>query len=155
MNGVRSWLRLYSASEDALRRGQTIVADVVERAGVQAEEQAEHRAGEKAEWKSVELPPLPERDASFVSEHHGNGPWGSDVDPNRIQVHFELDSKHAAQAFAKELTADGYDVHQAESFVFIFADDGAVARKLGNALKERAPANAQLFFEGEGRTICI
>ncbi len=149
------WLRIYAASDDALRRGQATVADVIERAGVEAEEQAEHRTGEKAEWKSVELPPLPERDASLVSEHHGKGPWGSEVDPNRIQAHFELDSKHAAQAFAKELTADGYDVHQAESFLFIFADDGATARKLGNALKERAPANAQLFFAGEGRTIFI
>ena len=81
--------------------------------------------------------------------------WGSDVDPNRIQIHFELDSKHAAQAFAKELAMDGFDIHQVGAFVFIFADDGAAARKLGNALKERAPANAQLFFEGEGRNIPI
>jgi hypothetical protein len=149
------WLRIYAASADALRRGQTTVADVIEREGVHAEEQAERRIGEEAEWVSVELPPLPERDAGLVIEHHGKGPWGSDVDPNRIQIHFELDSKQAAQAFAKELAVDGYDIHQAGAFVFIFAEDGAAARKLGNALRERAPANAQLFFEGEGRTLFI
>jgi hypothetical protein len=149
------WLRIYAASADALCRGQATVADVMEREGVRAEEQAERCTGEKAEWESVELPSLPERDAGLVSEHHGKGPWGSEVDPNRIQVRFELDSKHAAQAFAKELAADGYDVHHAGAFVFIFADDGAAARKLGNALKARAPANAQLFFEGEGRTFFV
>lgn len=149
------WLRIYAPSADALRRGQATVADVIEREGVQAEEQAEHRTGEKAEWEWVELPPLPERDTSLVSEHHGKGPWGSEVDPNRIQVHFELDSNHAARAFAKELTADGYDVHQAGAFVFIFADDRAAACKLGNALKARAPASAQLFLEGEGRTFFV
>jgi hypothetical protein len=149
------WLRIYAASADALRRGQAAVAEVIERQGIQAEEQAERRVGEKAEWASVELPQLPERDAHLVVEHHGKGPWGSNVDPNCIQIHFELDSKHAAQAFAKELAVDGYDVHQAGAFVFIFADDSAAARELGNSLQERAPANAQLFFEGEGRTFFI
>jgi hypothetical protein len=149
------WLRIYAASADALRRGQTTVADVIEREGLQAEVQAERRIGEKAGWESVELPPLPERDASLVIEHHGKGPWGSNLDPNRIQIHFELDSKRSAQAFAKELAADGYDVRQAGGFVFIFADDSGTARELGNALKKRAPVNAQLFFEGEGRTFFI
>jgi hypothetical protein len=149
------WLRIYAASGDALRRGQAIVASVIELEGVQVKEQAEHRAGEGAEWAAIELPPPPERDAGLVSEHHGKGPWGSEVDPNRVQVHFELGSKRAAKAFAAELADDGYDVHQAESFVFLFADDGAAARKLGNELKERAPADAQVFYEGEGRTLFI
>jgi hypothetical protein len=149
------WLRIYADSDDALRRGQATVASVIELEGVQTEEQAEHRAAEGADWVAAELPPLPERDASLVSEHHGKGPWGSEVDPNRVQAHFELDSRHAAQAFAKELAADGYDVHQAETFVFVFADDGAAAHKLGTVLKERAPADAQLFFEGEGPAIFI
>ena len=149
------WLRIYAASYDALRRGQATVASVIELEGVQAEEQAGRRSAAGAEWEPVELPPLPERDASLVSEHRGKGPWGSEADPNRVQGHLELGSKYAAEAFAKELTADGYDVHQTGPFVFIVADDAAAARELGNALKERAPANAQLFFEGEGRTIFI
>jgi hypothetical protein len=131
------------------------VANVIELEGVQVEEQAEHRAGEDAEWASVELPPPPERDAGLVSEHHGKGPWGSEVDPNRVQAHFELGSRHEAEAFATELADDGYDVHQAESFVFIFADDGTAAHKLGDELQKRAPADAQLFYEGEGRTVFI
>jgi hypothetical protein len=146
------WLRVYAPSYDALRRGQ---ATVIEIEGVQAEERAEHRAREGAEWKSVELPPLPERDASSVSEHYGKGPWGSEVDPNRVQAHFELGSKRAAQTFANELAADGYDVHHAGSFVFLFADDAAGARALGDQLKHRAPADAKPFFEGEGRTFFI
>ena len=149
------WLQIYTDSYDALRRAQATVANVIELEGVQTEEQAERRTAEGAGWESVELPRLPGRDASLVSEHHGKGPWGAEVDPTRVQAHFELGSRHAAQAFAKELAADGYDVHQAESFVFVFADDAAAARKLGNALKERAPADAQLFFEGEGRTLFI
>jgi hypothetical protein len=148
-----TWVRIYGDSYEALRRGQAIVASVIEDKGVRAEEQAERRVGVEAGWESVEIPPPPERDASVVSEHHGPGPWGSETEPDRVQVHFELDSRRTAQRFAKELATDGYDVHQAGSFVFIFADDAASARKLGNALKERAPANAQLFFEGEGRAI--
>lgn len=49
-----------------------------------------------------------------------------------MQAHSELASKHEAKAFAGELADDGYDVHQAESFVFLFADDGATARMLGS-----------------------
>jgi hypothetical protein len=149
------WLRIYAGSYDTLRRGQTIVASALEAESVQAEEEAEHRVAESEEWEPIELPPLPERDARLVGEHHGEGRWGSEADPNRVQAHFELDSRHTARSFAKELSSEGYDVHQAGSFVFIFADDGAAARKLGNALKERAPANAQLFFEGEGRTFFV
>ena len=54
-----------------------------------------------------------------------------------------------------DIAADGYDVHQAESFVFVFADNAAAARKLGEELRSRAPAHAQLFLEGEGRTLFI
>jgi len=149
------WLRIYGDSYEALRRAQAVAASVIELEGVKAEERAERRAAEGAEWERAELPPLPERDASLVSEHHGKGPWGAEVDPDRVQAHFELGSRHAAQTFAKELAADGYDVHQAGSFLFIFAEDAAAAHKLGNALKERAPADAQLLFEGEGPTIFI
>jgi hypothetical protein len=149
------WLRIYAASGDALRRGQAIVAGVIELEGVRAEEQAEHRPEQNADWASVVLPPPPERDANLVSEHHGKGPWGSEVDPGRVQAHFELASAHQAKAFASELADDGYDVHQAESFVFVFGDDGAAARRLGSELQKRAPADAQLFYEGEGRAVVI
>jgi hypothetical protein len=149
------WLRIYAASFDALGRGQAVVASVMEQEGVQAEEEAEHRAGEGAEWVSVELPPPPERDAALISEHHGKGPWGSEVAPDRVQAHFELGSEHAAKQFGSELADDGYDVHHAESFVFVFADDAAAAHKLGSELQKRAPADAQLFYEGEGRTLFI
>jgi hypothetical protein len=149
------WLRMYGAGYDALRRAQAIVARAVEAEDVRAEEQAEHRAADGAAWSPVELPPLPERQAGFVVEHQGKGPWGSEAEPNRVQAHFELGSRHAAERFAAELIADGYDVHHAGAFVFIFADNGVAARDLGNALKARAPADAQLFFEGEGRTYFI
>jgi hypothetical protein len=119
------------------------------------EEQAEHRLEDASGWQRVDLPPLPERHASSVTEHHGKDPWGSEAEPDRIQIHFELDSKRAAQAFAKELIEKGYDTHQAGSFVFIFADDAAAAHDIGNVLRPQAPASAQLFFEGEGRTFFI
>ena len=80
---------------------------------------------------------------------------GVKVAPDRVQVHFELADGRAAKRFAAELAADGYDVHQAESFVFVFADDGAAARKLGDELKKLAPADAQLFYEGERRSVLI
>jgi hypothetical protein len=149
------WLRIYGSSYDALRRGQAIVASALEAEGVQAEEQAEHRVAQGAEWEPLELPPLPARDARLVDKHRGKGPWGSEADPNRVQAHFELGSGHAARAFANELAGEGYDVHHAGSFVFLFADDAAVARKLGNTLRDRAPAGAKLFFEGEGRTFFV
>jgi hypothetical protein len=148
------WLRIYAGSDEALHRAQTIVASALAAEDVRAEEHAEHRAREDADWEPVELSPL-SGEAGLVSEHHGTGPWGAEAEPDRVQAHFELGSRHAAQAFARELASEGYDVHQAESFVFIFADDGAAARKLGATLKERAPANAQLFFEGEGHTLFL
>jgi hypothetical protein len=80
------WLRVYADSQDALRRAQDTVAKMIELEGVRAEEQAEHRTAQGAGWKSVAVPPPPERDASLVSEHHGKGPWGSEVDPNRVQA---------------------------------------------------------------------
>jgi hypothetical protein len=143
-----------SASDEALHRTQTIVASALAAEDVRAEEHAEHRVREDADWEPVQLPPL-SGEAGLVSEHHGTGPWGAEAEPDRVQAHFELASRHAAQAFASELASEGYDLHQAESFVFIFADDGAAARKLGATLKERAPANAQLFFEGEGHTLFL
>lgn len=149
------WLRLYALSEDALHRGQAIVAAALETEGVAAEEKAEHRASESAEWEPIELPPPPEQDAPLVDEHRGRGPWGSEADPDRVQAHFELHDRHAAQTFASELERDGYDVHHVGTRVFIFADDGASARELGNSLRERAPAGAQLFLEGEARTYFI
>jgi hypothetical protein len=147
-----AWLRVYANSADGLRRAQLTIADALDTENVRAEEQAEHRDGGDQPWRAFDAPTLPERDAPLVAEHHGRGPWGSETEPNRAQAHFELKDRHAAQAFAKELADDGYDVHQAESFVFIFADDAAAAHKLGEELKLRAPANAQLFFAGEGRT---
>jgi hypothetical protein len=149
------WLRIYASSYDALQGAQVTVANVIELEGVHAEEQAEHRAGDGAAWESVELPRLLAAEATLVSEHQGQGPWGAEVNPDHVQVHFELESKHLAQAFAKELASDGYDVHCAGSFVFVFADDAAAARELGNALEKRAPATARLFVEGEGRTLFI
>jgi hypothetical protein len=148
------WLRIYAGSEGALRRAQTVVAGALEAERVKAQEDAEHRAP-GGEWEQVELPPLPARDAPLVGEHHGQGPWGAEADPDRVQVHFELDSKHAAEAFAGGLESDGYDVHRTGSRVFIFADDIKAAHELGDELSKRAPAGAQLFFEGEGRTLFI
>jgi hypothetical protein len=149
------WVRIYGDSYEVLHRGQAIVGRVIEQEGVEADEQAERRAATPQGWESVELPPLPESEMILVSEHHGEGPWGAEVDPNRVQVHFELASHHAARAFGAELKAEGYDVHQAGSFVFIFAADPAHARELGDALAPRAPAGARLFYEGEGTTIIV
>jgi len=72
-----------------------------------------------------------------------------------VQAHFELGDKHTAGVFARELEADGYDVHHGGSFVFVFADDAEGAHKLGEALKAKAPAGAQLFYVGEGRTFFL
>ncbi len=147
------WLRIYADSDAALRRAQTIVGSALEAEGVRAEEQAEHRAGEDEDWQTIELPPVPEREEKLVGAHEGKGPWGSEAEPDRVQAHFQLPTRRAARACANELASEGYDVHQAESFVFIFADDGAAARRLGASLMERAPAGVQLYFEGEGRTV--
>ncbi len=127
------WMRIYGGSYDALRRGQAIVTSVLELESVQAEEEAERRIANGTDWEAIELPPLPERDARLVSEHHGEGPWGSEAEPNRVQAHFELENARAAESFAEELASEGYDVHHAGSFVFIFADDATAARTLGNA----------------------
>jgi hypothetical protein len=151
------WLRIYGDSEQALRRGQAVVASVSEDLETTVEEEVEHRAGEDAEWTAVELSSLPATGSELLREHHGRGPWGSETEPNRVQAHFELESRHAAKEFARELEADGYDVHHAGSWIFLFADDAKTAKELGETLKSRAPAGAQLYIEGEveGTTLFI
>ncbi len=149
------WLRIYARSLDALQRGQAVVAGVLEVEGLRAEEQAEHRQAESGGWEHIELPPPPAQDAALVSEHHGKGPWGAEAEPQRAQIHFELASRHDAQAFAADLADAGYDVHQAESFLYILTDNSAQAHRLGEELKSRAPADAQVFYEDEGRAIFI
>ena len=149
------WLRIYARSPEALGEGQAIVAGVLEVEDLRAEEQAEHRTPESGGWEHVELPPPPAGDNAPISEHHGTGPWGSEAESQRAQVHFELPNRHDAQAFAAALADAGYDVHQAESFLYIITDDETQARQLGEQLKSRAPANAQVFYEGQGRSIFI
>jgi hypothetical protein len=149
------WLRIYAPTPDVLTRGQAIIAEVLELEGLRAEEQAEHRTPEDGEWELSELPQPPAQDAALITEHHGRGPWGSETEQERAQVHFELASRHDAQAFAAELANDGYDVHQAETFIYILTDNETQAHQLAEQLNARAPEGAQVFYEGEGRTIFI
>ena len=51
----------------------------------------------------IDLPPPPAQDTVLISEHQGKGPWGAEAEPQRAQVHFEMASRHDAQAFATEL----------------------------------------------------
>lgn len=148
------WVRIYVRSVDELQPGQAVIAGALEVENVSAEERAEHRT-ETGSWEPIELSPLPARDAPLISEHRGQGPWGSEAQSGRVQVHFELTNRHQAETFAGELADAGYDVHQADSFIYIFADDTAEAHQLAKELQERAPADAQVFYEGEGRTIFI
>ena len=144
------WLRLYGDSFDALCRGRAIIAEVIKLENVVGEESAEQRSGQE-DWQPVELPPVPQGDQRRVRAHHGSRPWGSEAEPDRDQVRFELATRHDAVAFTSELEADGYDVHRSGSMVFLFADDTASAHRLGEELKERAPKDAQLFYTDEGR----
>jgi hypothetical protein len=145
-----AWLRLYAASYDGLRRAQEVVSEFVELENVQVEELAERHDDEAGAWSRVELPPVPERDARRVSEHHGSGDWGAETEPDRVQVRFELHDRSEAIAFAQALTREGYDVHRRGSFLFLFADDDDDAKKLGEQLSRLAPADARLFYMDEG-----
>src|SRR5271166_4488216 len=100
-------------------------------------------------WVPSELPRM--RDANHVREHHGEGPWGADAEPDRIEVRFELADRDDTIAFAKELSDAGYEAHRRGSFVFLFAEDHESAHALGEQLRGKAPAGAQLFYMGEGR----
>jgi hypothetical protein len=140
------WLRVYTSSQEGLRRAQEIVATAMNTEGVQAEESAEHHDGQG--WQSIELPPMP--NATHVSEHHGEGPWGADAEPDRIEVRFEMADRDDAIAFAKGLSDAGYEAHRRGSFVFLFAEDHDCAHTLGEQLREKAPATAKLFYMGEG-----
>ena len=141
------WLRVYASSEEGLRRAQEIVASAMDTDGVQAEERAEHHDGRS--WQPIELPPA--RGANHVTEHQGQGPWGADAEPDRIEVRFEMAHRDDAIPFAKQLTNAGYEVHRRGSFVFLFAEDHDSAHALGEQLRGEAPAGAQLFYTGEGR----
>jgi hypothetical protein len=55
-----------------------------------------------------------------------------------------------AIAFAAELAEAGYVVHRRGSFLFLFADDHDSAHELGERLRGKAPANAQLYYMDEG-----
>lgn len=141
------WLRVCASSEEGLRRAQEIVASAMGTERVQGEESAEHHDGRS--WQPIELPRM--RDANHVREHHGEGPWGADAEPDRIEVRFELADRDDTIAFAKELSDAGYEAHRRGSFVFLFAEDHESAHALGEQLRGKAPAGAQLFYMGEGR----
>jgi hypothetical protein len=146
------WLRVYASSEEGLRRAQEIVATAMNTEGVQTEESAEHHDGRS--WQPIELPPM--RDATHAIEHHGVGPWGADAESDRIEVRFEMADRDDAIVFAKELIDAGYEVHRRDSFLFLFAEDRDSAHALGEQLRGKAPASAQLFYMGEGqRTIFV
>ena len=145
-----AWLRMYAASYDGLRRSQEAISELVELENVQAEELAERHDDVADAWTRIELPPVAERDASRVIEHHGSGDWGAETEPNRVEVRFELNDRSDAIAFARALTREGYDVHRRGSFLFLFADDDNDAKKIGERLTRLAPAGAQLFLMGEG-----
>jgi hypothetical protein len=148
------WLRVYASSEEGLRRAQEIVGSAMDTEGVEAEETAEHHDGDS--WEPIELPPAPPREARRLTEHHGEGPWGAEAEPNRIQVRFEMARREDAIAFTKELIEAGYQVHRCGSFLFLFAEDHDSAYALGEQLRGKAPASAQLYYSGEGpRTIFL
>ena len=101
-----------------------------------------------AAGKPVEL--LPGGKATDIAEHRGEGPWGADAEPDRIEVRFEMKHRDDAIAFAAELADAGYEAHRRGSFVFLFAEDHDSARALGEQLRGKAPATAKLFYMGEG-----
>jgi hypothetical protein len=143
-------LRVYAASYEALRRAQEVICSFLELGNVKAEELAERHDRESGGWTHVELPPVPERDAEHVVEHHGAAGWGAETEPGRVQVRFELADRAAAIAFAERLHRDGYDVHRRWSYLFLFADDDAAAKKLVPQLSAQAPGDARLFYMEEG-----
>ena len=147
------WLRVYASSEEGLRRAQEIVASAMDTDGVEAEETAEHH--DDGGWQPIELPPVPAPEAEHVTQHRGEGPWGADAEPDRVQVRFEMGRRNDAVAFTKELTEAGYEVHRCGSFLFLFAEDHDSAHALGEQLRAKAPATAQLFYSREGRTIFL
>ena len=61
-------------------------------------------------WQPIKLPPVPPREAGRLREHHVDGPWGAEAEPNRIEVRFEMARRDGAISFAKELTEAGYQV---------------------------------------------
>src|ERR1019366_612092 len=130
---------------DALRRAQQIIAGALEAEDVRAEEAAQHHNASDDRWDPIELPPVPEREERQVAEHHGTGPWGAEAEPDRIEVRFEMAHRDDAIAFAAELAEAGYVVHRRGSFLFLFADDHDSAHELGELLRGKAPANAQLY----------
>ncbi|HXW58045.1 MAG TPA: hypothetical protein VEJ23_01070 [Solirubrobacteraceae bacterium] len=132
------WLRVYATSERGLRRAQQIVASAMRAEGVEAEEQTEHHDGRR--WEPVEPSPGA---ATGIAEHHGEGPWGADAEPDRIEVRFELAHRDDAIAFAKQLTDAGYEAHRRGAFVFLFAEDHDSAHALGEQLRGKAPAGAR------------
>ncbi|HTZ63573.1 MAG TPA: hypothetical protein VMB51_05670 [Solirubrobacteraceae bacterium] len=145
-----AWLRVYAASYDGLRRSQQVVADVIQAEGVSAEETAQHLDAGADSWQPISLPPLAERDERLVVEHRGAAPWGSEAEPDRIQVRFEMPNRDAAVDFADVLTDAGYVVHRCDSFLFLFADDSESAHALADKLLPKAPDGAKMYFMGEG-----
>jgi hypothetical protein len=142
------WLRVYASSEEGLRRAQEIIGSAMDTEGVEAEETAEHHDG--GSWQPIKLPPVPPHEAGQLTEHHVDGPWGAEAEPNRIEVRFEMARRDDASSFAKELTAAGYQVHRCGSLLFLFAEDRDSAHALGEQLRRNAPASAQLYYSGEG-----
>ena len=81
------------------------------------------------------------------------GPWGSDGRPQSHTDALRAGQQSRRTGVCKEFTADGYDIYQAGAFVFIFAEDGAAARELGNAFKETSTGQCATAVRGRRTNI--
>jgi hypothetical protein len=118
-----------------------------------AEERAERRDPSTGDWLNVELPPLPARTAEKIRAHPGAEPWGSEAEPNPVEVRFELPERDEALAMARKLADRGLKAHRRHTSLFVFADNANQARALVKRLRDEIPHDAQIFYMGEGRRV--
>lgn len=146
------WLRVYAKSNDGLRHAQEAIASAMAIEGVRAEEFTQHRTNKTGDWELIDVPPIPQSAEHRVSSHHGASVWGAEAEPDRVEIRFECLHRNDAINFAATLTAAGYTIHRRGPYLFLFVDDRKSAHTLGDKLRTKAPAGANMYYMGEGYT---
>jgi hypothetical protein len=143
------WLRLYASSYEALARAQEAILAAASETKLHAEERPERFDHDRDVWVPVDLPKLSERDAERVQTHEGAGQWGASAGPDRLTIHFELDSRHKAAQLAERLATEGFDVHRHWTYVFVFVENRQAADALLESLDGELRREAYVSANGE------
>lgn len=125
-----TWLRIYAPGYDALVVAQEEIVAVIDDRSVIADILYEHFSDGDDVWRVIDSPPISEAYQREVRSHSPTPEWGAIAEPDRVQVRWEFQSRREAMSFARRLSEHGLEIYRHWTWVFVFAVDGAHARRI-------------------------